>query len=101
MDSRSPRKLWRQSLDGLAGFLAYDSACVFSRDCSDRDRPSDRLLDNLLTLAMEISSRSSCGAADRPASNRARILSAVCAWPSQPTRPLVASADRAHARVHF
>src|SRR5206468_12232436 len=90
-DSPFPKKRQRQSTNGLAGILAHYTTRGASSDDSHRYRTAHRLLDHLLALALEVSRRSRRRPPHRPASNRARLLSADRAGPAQPTGALVAS----------
>src|SRR5207237_8670365 len=91
----------RQSTNGLAGILAHYTTRGASSDDSHRYRTAHRLLDHLLALALEVSRRSRRRPPHRPASNRARLLSADRAGPAPPTGALVASPNRPDAGIYL
>src|SRR5947208_8055688 len=86
---------------GLAGLLADNAPGVL------RDRPTidnwfpARVLDRLFKVAFEISGRGNRRLADRPATNRARVLRSDRSRTAQSVWAMVAIHDRTHAGVHL
>src|SRR6266704_1410479 len=86
---------------GLAGLLADNASGVL------RDRPAidnwfpPRVLDRLFKVALEIPGRGNRRLADRPATNRARVLRSDCFRTTQSVWAMVAIHDRTHAGLHL
>src|ERR1700732_3188025 len=87
--------------DGLASVRA-DNPVGIVGGCSAGDSgAADRLLDRVLALALEVSSRSSGRPTHRSTPNCARLLCPSRTRLTQPARTQLASADRAHAGIYF
>src|ERR1700724_4593810 len=66
-----------------------------------RRRVTDRLLDQLFELALEVSCRGSGGTAAGSPAYGARFLPPDCPRPAQPGGAMVAGGDGAHAGVYI
>src|SRR6478736_6506114 len=86
---------------GLAGFLAHHSAGADGDGHPRRDWVPDRLLDGILSLALEIPGRGCSCFADCAAPDSLRVLCSGSARATQPVWPMVAIPHRAHARIYF
>src|SRR4051812_31932957 len=86
---------------GLAGILADISPCSDCHGSAAGDRIATRLLDRILTLAVEIPVRGGCGSSNRAAAHGSWFLCVDRFGCAQPSRSMVAVADRAHSGVHF
>src|SRR5579862_8356984 len=86
---------------GLAGILADISLGAGCDSSAVVARIATRLLDRILTLAVEISLRGGRSLADRAAADSSWVLCADRLGHTQPSGSMVAVDDRAHAGVHL
>src|SRR5436309_12146447 len=86
---------------GLAGILADISPCADRDHSAVGPGTAARLLDYILTLAVEIPVRGGCGSSNCAAADGSWILCADRLGFPQPFRSMVAVDDRAHSGVHF
>src|SRR2546423_12923825 len=85
---------------GLAGILADISPCADRDHSAVGPGTAARLLDCILTLAVEIPLRGGCGFADRAAADGSWGLCADCPGYAKPSRSMVAVDDRAYPGIH-
>src|SRR2546423_15346411 len=85
---------------GLAGILADISPCSDCGSSAAGARVATRLLDRILTLAVEIPGRGGCGSSDRAAADGSWVLCVDRLGCTQPARSMVAVDDRSHLGIH-